>query len=169
MRKPTSNNQTESSAFEPDPGKSRRDFLKIATGAGVALASGLTTANTHSSTPFTKLPAGFIYLNSGTEGSMPQSVLTTFTEALDQWASNPTTSYELDPVLGKRQQLNRSKVARFLGVSTNNICLTDNTTMGCSMTLTGLNFQPGDKVVIFTLPKTIPAVEKLLMVKPEFF
>ncbi len=27
----------------------------------------------------------------------------------------------------------------------------------------------GDKVVIFTLPKTIPQVEKLLMVKPEFF
>jgi trk system potassium uptake protein TrkA len=29
--------------------------------------------------------------------------------------------------------------------------------------------EPGDRVVIFTLPKTIPQVEKLLTVKPEFF
>jgi trk system potassium uptake protein TrkA len=29
--------------------------------------------------------------------------------------------------------------------------------------------EAGDRVVIFTLPKTIPQVEKLLTVKPEFF
>jgi len=96
---------------------------------------------------FSSLPPGFIYLNSGTEGSMPDCVLSALRENLGKWAANPTNSYELDEVLGKHQQLNRSEVARFLGVGKNNICLTDNTTMGCSMTLLGLNFRPGDKVV----------------------
>ena len=96
---------------------------------------------------FTGLPPGFIYLNSGTEGSMPDCVLSTLQDKLRKWAADPTTSYELDEVLGKHQQLNRSEVAQFLGVGKNNICLTDNTTMGCSLTLLGLNFQPGDKVI----------------------
>ena len=34
---------------------------------------------------------------------MPNCVLSTFQNKLQQWASNPTTSYELDAVLGKHQ------------------------------------------------------------------
>jgi selenocysteine lyase/cysteine desulfurase len=79
---------------------------------------------------------------------MPACVISTFQQGLKQWAGNPTMSYELDPVLGKRQEMNREEAARFLGVGKNNICLTDNTTMGLSMTLMGLNFRPGDRVVI---------------------
>jgi selenocysteine lyase/cysteine desulfurase len=96
---------------------------------------------------FSSLPPGFVYLNSGTEGSMPDCVLSTFQNKLLQWASNPTTSYELNAELGKHQHLNREAAARFFGVEKNNICLTDNTTMGCNMTLLGLNFRPNDKVV----------------------
>jgi len=96
---------------------------------------------------FSSLPPGFIYLNSGTEGSMPDCVLTTFQNKLQQWASNPTASYELDAVLGKHQHLNRAEAARFFGVKKDSICLTDNTTMGCNMTLLGLNFRPNEKVV----------------------
>ena len=124
----------------------RRNFIGT---TGFALAGGLSsTASSHAGKcSFSELPHGFIYLNSGTEGSMPGCVLSTYQEGLAKWAANPTTSYELDPVLGKRQELNREKVAQFLGVGKNNICLTDNTTMGCSMTLMGLDFTPGDKVV----------------------
>ncbi len=78
---------------------------------------------------------------------MPECVLSTLRDGLRKWASDPTTSYETDQVFGKHQQLNREKVAAFLDVGKNNICLTDNTTMGLSMTLMGLNFRPGDKVV----------------------
>jgi isopenicillin-N epimerase len=125
---------------------SRRSFIST---SGLALAGGYSTSalSRTAQCSFSELPKGFIYLNSGTEGSMPDCVLSTFQNGLAQWAANPTTSYELDPVLGKRQELNREKVAGFLGVGKNNICLTDNTTMGCSMTLMGLNFAPGDKVV----------------------
>lgn len=97
---------------------------------------------------FKEIPQGFIYLNSGTEGSMQQDVLKNYIQNLHKWAANPTTSYETDPVLGKHQHLNREQVAKFLNVEKNNICLTDNTTMGLSMTLMGLKFNPGDKVVI---------------------
>jgi selenocysteine lyase/cysteine desulfurase len=125
----------------------------------VALAGGLTAPMAFSGNEpepdspveqcgFTALPSGFVYLNSGTEGSMPECVLSSYQNGLKTWASNPTTSYELDPVLGKRQELNRAKAARFLGVGKNNICLTDNTTMGLSMTLMGLNFRPGDRVIM---------------------
>ena len=78
---------------------------------------------------------------------MSGCVLSSLQDGLKKWASDPTTSYETDPVLGKHQELNREKVAKFLGVGKNNICLTDNTTMGLSMTLMGLNFRSGDKVV----------------------
>ena len=136
----------------------RRDFLKTASAASAALAGGLGTTRAFSSDAeasassveqcsFSALPPDFVYLNSGTEGSMPECVLATLRDGLNKWASDPTTSYETNPVLGKHQELNREKVAAFLGVGMNNICLTDNTTMGLSMTLMGLNFRPGDKVV----------------------
>jgi len=124
----------------------RRTFIG-ATGFALAGSFSSTSTSNTGQCRFSGLPQGFIYLNSGTEGSMPGCVLSTFQDGLAQWAANPTTSYELDPVLGKRQELNREQVAQFLGVDKNNICLTDNTTMGCSMTLMGLNFAPGDKVV----------------------
>ena len=78
---------------------------------------------------------------------MPDCVLSAFQDGLQKWASDPTTSYESDPLFGKRQELNRESVASFLNVGKNNICLTDNTTMGLSMTLMGLNFSRNDKVV----------------------
>ena len=78
---------------------------------------------------------------------MPDCVLSAFQDGLQKWASNPTTSYESDPLFGKHQVLNRERVASFLNVGKNNICLTDNTTMGLSMTLMGLDFSRNDRVV----------------------
>ena len=78
---------------------------------------------------------------------MPDCVLSAFQNGLQKYASNPTTSYESDLLFGKRQVHNRERVASFLNVGENNICLTDNTTMGLSMTLMGLNFSRGDRVI----------------------
>jgi selenocysteine lyase/cysteine desulfurase len=136
----------------------RRGFLKTAGTAGAAVAGALASrevfpvdggiAGSPAGTcSFSALPPDFVYLNTGTEGSMPECVASTYRAALEKWAGNPTTAYELDPVLGKHQHLNREEAAKFLGVGKNNICLTDNTTMGLSMTLMGLDFRPGDRVV----------------------
>lgn len=154
----------------------RRGFLKTAGAAGAVLAGGLTAREVFASDNpelaaptepcgFSELPPGFVYLNSGTEGSMPDCVISTYRNGLRKWASDPTTSYETDPVLGKRQELNREKVARFLDVGKNNICLTDNTTMGLSMTLMGLNFRPNDRVVITNHEH--PAIRSPLQVLQE--
>lgn len=97
---------------------------------------------------FTCLPTDFIYMNNGTEGSMPAGVIAKYTQTLKDWASDPTTAYETDPILGKQQRQNREAMAKFLGVRRNNVCLTDNTTMGINMVLLGLQIKAGDKVVI---------------------
>ena len=151
--------KSQTAKLSPDTNLTRRKFLKTTSAAGAVLAGGLTAPLAFSGNEpksvspaeqceFSALPSGFVYLNSGTEGSMPECVLSSYQHGLKIWASNPTTSYESDPVLGKRQELNRTKAARFLGVGMNNVCLTDNTTMGLSMTLMGLNFRPNDKVVM---------------------
>ncbi len=143
----------------PGDHSTRRGFLKNTGTVSVALAGVLGVNHSYcvendpitANAPacgYSQLPEGFIYLNSGTEGSMPDCVISHFHNGLKKWASNPTTSYETDPVFGKRQELNRQAVAQFFGVEKDNVCLTDNTTMGMSLTLMGLNFQPGDKVIV---------------------
>jgi selenocysteine lyase/cysteine desulfurase len=97
---------------------------------------------------FSCLAEDFIYMNNGTEGSMPETVLNAYASYLRRWASNPTTAYELDPILGKRQKRNREILADFLHVGMNNICFTDNTTMALNMVLMGLNWSAEDKVII---------------------
>ena len=97
---------------------------------------------------FTQLPKKFVYMNNGTEGSMPGSVIKVLHKTLKKWANNPTDAYEIDPVLGKRQKKNREAMAQFLGVQLNNICLTDNTTMGLNMVIMGLDFKAEDTLVI---------------------
>ena len=101
----------------------------------------------HSPCLFNQLPADFTYLNTGTEGSMPACVLNELQQSQKRWATSPTNAYETDEVLGKHQHLNREKIANFLKVKKNNIALTDNTTMGLSMAIMGLNFKAGDKVI----------------------
>ena len=136
----------------------RRNFLKTAGLVSTAMFSGLSAKNNISNKiktlsplgelcDFTALPNGFVYLNSGTEGTMPQCVVSTLQKNLAKWTSDPTYAYELDRDLGKRQEFNRGKVSEFMGVEKNNICLTDNTTMGLSMAIMGLNFTHTDKVV----------------------
>ena len=119
----------------------RRVFLKGAGSLGVAVSAATLSsellaagypdiANATRDCGFSALASDFVYLNSGTEGSMPSCVLEALKSNLAQWASNPTYSYETDAALGKHQHQNREKVAGFLSVEKNNICLTDNMTNG---------------------------------------
>ena len=149
----------------PDKDKSiqlnynRRKFIKntglIGTAFAGSMVSGKLLAENYPAVTelnkagnFSRLGPEFVYLNSGTEGSMPNHVIDDLRKNIDQWASSPTDSYETNELLGKHQHINREKVARFLSVEKDNICLTDNTTMGLNMVIMGLNFQPTDKVII---------------------
>jgi len=146
------------SAITPRP-MDRRNFL-LRSGSLGALLAGSTLSNTvmaenyaapagaEPDCSFNQLAGDFTYLNSGTEGSMPKCVLEDLQNNLQRWASDPTTAYEADETLGKRQHKTRADIAKILGVEKNNICLTDNTTMGLNMVLTGLSFTASDKVIV---------------------
>jgi len=122
---------------------SKRKFLQL-TGASIV---GVNSIQSVEACSFASLPKDFVYLNSGTEGSMPDCVTQSLQNSFRQWASDPTTSYEENPNLGKRQPRNRSYLEKYLGVGENQITVTDNTTMGLNLTLMGLNFSAGDKVI----------------------
>ncbi len=130
----------------------RRKFLKNAGSLG-SIAAGATFSTSvladnypqpktvDANCEFSQLDPEFTYLNSGTEGSMPRCVLDELSNKQNQWASNPTASYETDKILGKHQHQNRESIAQLLATEKNNICLTDNTTMGLSMVLMGIKFE----------------------------
>lgn len=125
---------------------SRRGFLKGAGASAAALAVTDSMGETRTC-DFVELPEDFIYLNTGTEGSMPDCVLQRLNGHLRHWASNPTDSYETDEVLGKRQPANRRAIEQFLNSEPYQVCVTDNTTMGLNLSIMGLNFSAGDKVL----------------------
>jgi len=142
----------------------RRDFFKQIIGTGSIFSASFFSSSILSSQlladnynpkkaitnqcRFTKLAPDFVYLNSGTEGSMPNCVLESLNKNLNRWASDPTTSYETDNILRKQQHFQRSQVAKLFSVNKDNICLTDNTTMGLNMVLMGLSFSSKDKVIL---------------------
>jgi len=142
----------------------RRDFLKQVVGVSSAVSASVFSTSVLSSRllaenypaksgtgnhcSFSKLAPDFIYLNSGTEGSMPNCVLDQLNKSLNRWASDPTTSYETDKTLAKYQHFQRTQVAKLFSAKKDNICLTDNTTMGLNMVLMGLSFTAKDKVIL---------------------
>ncbi len=93
------------------------------------------------------LDPDIIYLNSGTEGSMPRIVLDQYHIYLKKWASSPSYYFAFDKVFQDWQTLNKQKVGSFIGASGNDICITDNTTEGLSMVIMGLNFKEGDEII----------------------
>jgi len=93
------------------------------------------------------LDPDIIYLNSGTEGSMPRIVLDQYHSYLKKWASSPSYYFAFDKVFQDWQTINKQKVGSFVGTSGDNICITDNTTEGLSMVIMGLDFKEGDEII----------------------
>ncbi len=136
----------------------RRNFLKRATAvsglvsapllSSTLLAQSYSNKNNEKQTCKTsELADDFIYLNSGTEGSMPDCVINDFNKNLKRWASSPTASYETDKHFRKHQHYQRTQIAKLFSVEKDNICLTDNTTMGMYMVLMGINFKSSDTII----------------------
>jgi len=116
------------------------------------------------------LPPGRTYLNSGTEGSMPRMVLENLSRYYKEWAQNPTYIYFDDPRFNAEQQLSRAKIGTFFGTEARNICLTNNTTMGLSLVLMGIDFRPGDEILTtnqeeYALTSTLSVQAKRMGVK----
>ena len=87
------------------------------------------------------------YFNSGSEGSKSNEVLSALSKYSKQWASSPTASFFTKPPFGQDQKDNRRKSGDFVGADADDLCLTNNTTMGLSMILMGLDFARGSEVL----------------------
>lgn len=144
--------------------KSRRAFVKK---LGLTLAGGLYGIDRLRATqPFKKaLPAlsseefwpdiqaqfqldpGTIYMNTGTEGSIPKPVFDEYVRILRQFTASPTQATFYDDDLNYFQENNREKVAQFVGAEKDEIVLTGNTTMGVNTVLFGLDYAPGDEII----------------------
>lgn len=93
------------------------------------------------------LPSDTIYMNSGSEGSMPRLTLDRYASENLTWAQTPSYCFFDSPRLGEYQQLNRTAIARFVNADPIEIVLTNNTTMGLAMALLGLPLAAGDEIL----------------------
>ncbi len=94
------------------------------------------------------LDKDIVYLNSGTEGSMPVQVLSEYNDYLHKWASNPSYYFAFNKITQDWQKVNRAKVAEFISTTEENLCITSNTTEGLGMVIMGLPFEEGDEVIV---------------------
>jgi selenocysteine lyase/cysteine desulfurase len=89
-----------------------------------------------------------VYLNCGWAGPVPTPVLRAVQETLELEASQgPATSATL-PALEAHFRAARRELARLLGTGPERIALTGNATSGLCIVASGLDWRPGDEVVI---------------------
>jgi selenocysteine lyase/cysteine desulfurase len=90
-----------------------------------------------------------IYMNCGTEGSMSRRTLERYHSYNSEWARSPSYYFFDSRKLGAReyQQANREAIGQFIGANWENVCLTNNTTMGLAMALLGQRLERGDEIL----------------------
>jgi selenocysteine lyase/cysteine desulfurase len=139
----------------------RKKFLQqLAAGSALAafgfgeslFASNASKAPPHDDPEVSKLPSGDFwedirqefpiskqaYLNTGTLGLMPKSVVEAVTQRLETLSRG---NYGLDEEV-------RSSVAKMLNAKSSEISLTHNTTEGINIIAAGLNLRKGDEIVL---------------------
>jgi selenocysteine lyase/cysteine desulfurase len=167
MLQGASNPKTQSQGFN----NSRRDFLKL---SGTALVAGSLSAvlpfqeaPAHASLrvlsekasgsidemywdfiqqQFTLKP-GLIYMNTGTEGSIPRHALYRMSTYFKEFAEDPWAAVIDSEYYNYTMQKTATAVSEFLGADLEEIVLTTNTTEGMSFVANGLELQEGDEVL----------------------
>ncbi len=88
---------------------------------------------------------GLIMMNNGTVGPMPKPVFRTLMQTFRTQVENPYDVYNFLPTF--REEV-RGRLARFVGVSPEEVALTSNTTEGLNFVVNGLDLKAGDEVLI---------------------
>lgn len=155
----------------PDFNNTRRDFIKMCSAATLGGVSSLLLPQTSeakdplellktrtSQSTFDDiywrfvqlqfmLKPGLIYMNTGTEGSIPRFVLSRMSDSFKEFTENPWDALTESDILGPIMKETRTKAAEFLGANLEEILFTHNTTEGMSFTANGLVLQEGDEVL----------------------
>lgn len=93
------------------------------------------------------LQPGLIYMNTGTEGSMPRCVLNRLANYFREFAINPYAAVVDSPEFNYFQTQTRANLGSFLGAEGSEIVITTNTTEGMAFVAFGLDLKEGDEVL----------------------
>jgi L-cysteine/cystine lyase len=86
----------------------------------------------------------YAYLNAGTNGPLPRTALEAMRARLERDVAEGRSGREyIDSILEQRERI-RAEIAAVLGTTPELVSLTDSTTRGCQIVLTGLGLGPDD-------------------------
>jgi L-cysteine/cystine lyase len=88
------------------------------------------------------------YFNYGGQGPMPQAALEAIVAAYQQIQTQGPFGLKTNQLVANEAALTRQAIAQELGVTAETIALTENVTAGCNIALWGLNWQPGDRILL---------------------
>ncbi len=79
---------------------------------------------------------------------MPQAALDAIVATYTQIQSQGPFGLKTSDLVARESNLTRQTIATELGVTKDSIALTENVTTGCNIALWGLNWQPGDRILL---------------------
>jgi L-cysteine/cystine lyase len=88
------------------------------------------------------------YFNYGGQGPMPQAALDAIFGAYEQIQSAGPFGLQTSDLVARESNLTRQAIASELGVTAQTIALTENVTVGCNIALWGIDWQPGDRILM---------------------
>jgi L-cysteine/cystine lyase len=88
------------------------------------------------------------YFNYGGQGPMPQPALDAIFAAYQSIQSQGPFGLKTSEWVMHESNLTREAIATELGVKPKSIALTENVTMGCNIALWGIDWQPGDRILL---------------------
>ena len=88
------------------------------------------------------------YFNFGGQGTMPQLALEAIYKAYEFIQQQGPFSSRVNDWIRQEAQLTRQAIATELHVAPEAIALTDNVTTGCNIAIWGLDWQPGDRILL---------------------
>ena len=88
------------------------------------------------------------YFNYGGQGPMPQAAMDAITTAQAYIQRNGPFSTEVNAWITQEVQQTRLAIATELGVPSETITLTEDVTVGCNIALWGIDWQPGDHMLL---------------------
>jgi selenocysteine lyase/cysteine desulfurase len=91
------------------------------------------------------LDPNVVYFMAGQKGSMPKSVMARLKEGLDETARDPF------PVYVEPSAQTRETIARCYGTSPDQIAITRNTTDALALIFNGIDWKPGDEILVSPL------------------
>jgi L-cysteine/cystine lyase len=88
------------------------------------------------------------YFNYGGQGPMPQAALDAILAAYQTIQSQGPFGLKTNEWVVREANLTRQTIGSELGVTADSIALTENVTMGCNIALWGIDWQPGDRILL---------------------